>query len=146
MRREGSQWITQASFVRAQGGCWICNKFLWKWWVRLGVIKPRIINALNISRRWDESESPATGSRILRGWQVAPILRAGGCDGCNETQLRAHSAWAFVTRGRFTGHDVMACFMGNRGCSEYEWIKNHPLTEKDHSYEIKNINVNNINK
>lgn len=54
-----------------------------------GVIKPSIINALNTGRLWDESESAATGSWISGGWQVAPILRTDGCDGCNETQFCA---------------------------------------------------------
>lgn len=124
----GNQWITQASSLRAQGSCWIRNKFRWRWRVRLRIIKSRIINALNTWRRWDESESPpATKGRILRGWQVAPILRTDGCDGCNETQLWEHSARAFVTRGRFAGHDVTACFMGSRGCCEHGRTKNHPL-------------------
>lgn len=82
----------------------------------LGIIKSHIINALNTSWRRDESGSPtATGSRIVRGWQVAPILRTNECDGCNKTQLRAYSALTLVTRGRITAHDVMACFMGNSG-------------------------------
>lgn len=39
---------------------------------------------------------------------------------------RRGSARAFVTRGRFTGHDVMAGFMGNGGCLVHG-IKHHPL-------------------
>lgn len=40
--------------------------------------------------------SKATGSGISGGWQVAPILRADGCDGCNETQFyaRVRHTWS----------------------------------------------------
>lgn len=57
---------------------------------------------------------------------MAPILRANGCDGCNETQFGEHSARAFVTRGRFAGHDVTACFMGSRGCKDRKDRKSSP--------------------
>lgn len=40
---------------------------------------------------------------------------------------RRSSVRAFVTRGRFAGHDVMADFMGNGGGCFVREIKNHPL-------------------
>ena len=70
----------------------------------------------------DESESAATG-RISVGWQVAPILRTGGCDGCNENAVRGRSSHVVASLGTTS----RLVFMGNswEGCFVRE-IGNHP--------------------
>lgn len=133
-----NQWITQA---RAQGGCWIRNKFRWRWRVRLRIIKSRIINALNTWRRYRMSQN-LHQQREAGFWEGGRWRQFYGPTAVTDVTRRS-SLRAFCASVRHTWSLRWArcygLFYGKPGMLQ-EDQKSSPSSRHAYTRKIKNMN------